>query len=73
MGQAFVKENDDNELLNNVQPTVIALMRYLRKQSNGRHIYRTRLLVDDKKREIHVMSNGLSYLLNDNNEWQMVF
>jgi len=73
MSQAFVKEGDDNELLNNVQPTIYALMAYLKKQNNGRDVYRKQITVDKQQHEVHEMSNGLSYILNDANEWQMIF
>jgi hypothetical protein len=73
MSQAFVKENDDNELLSHVQPNVLALLRYLKRQNNNRHVHRIRLDIDKNGKEIHVMSNGLSYTLNDDNEWQMIF
>ncbi|MEO7984267.1 MAG: hypothetical protein ABI688_09310 [Bacteroidota bacterium] len=32
MIQAFVKENDDNGLLNQVEPTVPALIRYIQRE-----------------------------------------
>lgn len=73
MSQAFVKENDDNELLGNVQPSVAALLRYLKRQNNGRDVYRTKFMIDKDGKEIHVMNNGLSYTLNDDNQWQMIF
>ena len=73
MSQAFVKENDDNELLNHVQPSLVALIRYLKQQNNGRNMYQTKSSADDNGKEIFEMSNGLAYFLNDVNEWQMVF
>lgn len=73
MSQAFVKENDDNELLSHVQPTVLALLRYLKRQNSNKHVHRTRLDIDSNGKEVHVMSNGLSYMLNNDNEWQMIF
>jgi peroxiredoxin len=73
MSQAFVKENDDNELLSNVQPSMHALLRYLKRQNNGRDVYRSQFIIDKNGKEVHVMSNGLSYTLNDDNQWQMIF
>ena len=72
MSQAFVKENDDNGLLHQVEPTLPALIKYLQAENNGRRVF----VVKTENRngvDVSVMSNGFSYFVNKNNEWEMLF
>jgi hypothetical protein len=71
MSQAFVKENDDNGLLHQVEPNLPALLKYLQVENNGRSVF---VKSTDKKNGVDIiaMSNGFSYLINKNGEWEMV-
>ncbi|MBT1699131.1 hypothetical protein KK083_19705 [Fulvivirgaceae bacterium PWU4] len=70
MSQAFVREGDD-QWLNEVQPTVPALIHFLTRENNGIRVYEQKSFTDDKGRVVHVMSNGLSYAKNDKGEWEV--
>ena len=71
MSQAFVKESDE-QWLHDIQPTLNALVVYLSRENNGIRVYEKKNLVDKKGREIHEMSNGLSYAKDENSKWYVV-
>ena len=72
MSQAFVKENDEM-LLQDVPPSVNALILYLTRENNGIRVYEKHLVKDSKNnREVHVMSNGLSYAKDENSKWYVI-
>jgi hypothetical protein len=71
MSQAFVRENDD-QWLNEVHPSINALIHFLTRENNGIRVYVQKTTVDDKGKEVHVMSNGLSYRKNDKGEWEVL-
>ena len=69
MSQAFVRENDE-QWLHEVSPTLNALIVYLTRENNGVRVYEQKTYFHPKHgREVHVMSNGLSYAKDDNNKW----
>ncbi len=69
MSQAFVKESDE-QWLHEVQPTLNALIVYLTRENNGVRVYEQRTHIHPKNgRELHVMSNGLSYAKDDEGKW----
>jgi hypothetical protein len=70
MSQAFVRESDD-QWLDEVPPTVQALIAFLTRENNGIRVYEkgTRF---DKDREIHVMSNGMSYAKDPSGKWELL-
>jgi hypothetical protein len=70
MSQAFVKESDD-QWLNEIPPTMNALINFLTRENGGIRVYELKTL-QPKDREIHVMSNGLSYSKNEKGEWYVV-
>jgi hypothetical protein len=72
MSQAFVKENDDNGLLHQIEPTVPALIKYLQAENNSRLVTVVR---QEIKAEVNIwkMSNGFSYFINKDNNWEMIF
>jgi hypothetical protein len=70
MSQAFVRESDD-QWLEDVAPTLQALAVYLTRENNGIQVYEKRMYVD-QGREVHVMSNGLSYGKDANGKGQIV-
>ena len=69
MSRGFVKEYDD-QWLNEIPPTMSALIRFLTQESNGIRIHEKRNYPDPADgREVHEMSNGLSYSLDEEGKW----
>lgn len=72
MSQAFVKESDE-QWLHEVQPTLNALIYYLTRENNGIRVYEQKIYIDAKTgREVHSMSNGLSYAKDNAGVWYVV-
>ncbi len=72
MSQAFVKENEE-QWLHEVPPALSALKIYLTRENNGVRVYEQKNFFDTKNgKEIHVMSNGLSYAKDDESKWYVV-
>ncbi len=73
MSRAFVKESDDEPWLNEIAPTMNALINHLTRENGGRKVFERKSFTDEKKgKEVHVMSNGLSYVLNEEGRWQVL-
>ncbi len=73
MSQAFVKESDD-QWLHDIQPTLNALIVYLTRENNGIMVYEQKTYVSEKDRkQVHLMSNGLSYSKDDEGKWYIVW
>jgi hypothetical protein len=73
MSQAFVKESEE-QWLHDVQPTLNALIVYLTRENNGVRVYEKRGYADPKSgKEIHEMSNGLSYSKDEQGKWYIVW
>ncbi len=71
MSRAFVKESD-GEWLGDVAPEIPALERFLTRES-GEQVFLLRTTQDaNTKREIHEMSNGNSYALDNDGRWMSV-
>ena len=70
MSQAFVRENDD-QWLNEIPPTLNALLAFLARENNGIRVNEKKNFLDETGRTVHVMSNGLSYAL-DGRQWQVI-
>lgn len=72
MSQAFVKE-EEAQWLHDIQPTMNALINYLTWQNNGIRVYEKSSEHSVKHgRSIHHMSNGISYIHNEDGKWMMV-
>ena len=72
MSRAFVKEQDE-QWLHDILPSIDALINYLTSQNNNIRVYERNRYVDSINRnEIHEMSNGLSYTVDENNKWIVV-
>lgn len=71
MSQAFVREGDD-QWLEDVAPSLNALIAFLSRENNGIRIYEQKSFKDGQGREVHSMSNGLSYAKDDRGKWQIV-
>ena len=73
MSQAFVKESDE-QWLHDVQPTLNALVVYLTRENNGVRVYEKRHFTDKKTgKEMHEMSNGLTYSKDAGGKWYIVW
>jgi hypothetical protein len=71
MSQAFVRENDDNGLLHQVEPTVPALIKHLQAENKSSLV----MVVRQETRnglEVWVMNNRFSYFINKENNWEML-
>ena len=71
MSQAFVKESEE-QWLQDIQPTLNALVVYLTRENNGIRVYEIKNTVDKNGKDIHAMSNGLSYAKDDEGKWYVV-
>lgn len=70
MSQAFVKE-EDGQWLHDLPPTMTALIDYLTRENNGVRVYKTKTSLSKKGKELHQMSNGLNYFVNESNQWEI--
>lgn len=60
MSRAFIREGDD-QWLEDIAPTMSALISFLTRENNGIRVYETGIHKRDDGSEIVTMSNGLSY------------
>jgi hypothetical protein len=71
MSSAFVKEGE-SENLRDVLPNMASLLLYL-KRENGSAVWELQTRFSEKRqKEVHEMSDGLGYLLNDDQQWQVI-
>ena len=71
MSRAFVKEGEYDQL-KDVAPNMASLMIYL-KRENGSPVRELYMRFSDKyQKEIHEMSDGLGYMINEDHQWQVV-
>lgn len=71
MSQAFVREGDD-QWLSDIGPSLRALIVFLTRENNGIEVYERQHSTDVNGKEIHVMSNGLSYTKDEKGKWEVV-
>lgn len=71
MSQAFVRESDD-QWLEDVAPTLNALMAFLSRQNNGIRVYEKKSFTNAEGKQVYEMSNGLSYAKDDEGKWKVV-
>lgn len=71
MSQAFVKESEE-QWLHEIPPTMQALINYLTRENNGIRVYEQKTLTGSNGKEVHVMSNGLSYSTDEDSRWYIV-
>jgi hypothetical protein len=73
MSQAFVKEGDE-QWLHDLPPTMNALINYLTRENNGIRVYEKQTYLHPKlKKEAHEMSNGLSYVIDNDGKWSIAW
>lgn len=72
MSQAFVKENEE-QWLHEIPPSITALIYHLTRENNGVRVYEKKMVKDPGSgRDIHVMSNGLSYSKDEQGKWFVI-
>lgn len=71
MSQAFVREGDD-QWLSDVAPSLNALMAFLSRENNGIRVYEKGSATDAKGRQVHHMSNGLTYGKDAAGKWEII-
>ena len=72
MSRAFTKETDD-QWLDEIPPTLKALISFLSKENNGILVYEKSSSLDEASgKTIHKMSNGSSYVLNADGRWTTI-
>ncbi len=72
MSSAFVRENDEQRL-NEIGPSLDALLNYLRRENGGMTIRELRTRFSEKhQRDVHEMSDGLGYAKDDQSKWFVV-
>ena len=69
MSQAFIREGDEQSL-EDIPPTLPALIRFLTQENNGIRVYEEALRIENGK-EVYEMSNGLSYTKGENGRWMI--
>ncbi|MBS1617959.1 MAG: hypothetical protein JST76_05550 [Bacteroidetes bacterium] len=72
MSRGFTREYED-QWLHEIPPTMSALIQYLTRENNGIPVYERRTYTDPTSgREVHEMSNSLSYAVDEKNQWYML-
>jgi hypothetical protein len=72
MSQAFVKEIEE-QWLHEIPPSIAALIYYLTRENNGIRVYEKKMVRDSVSgRDVHVMSNGLSYSKDEQGKWFVI-
>lgn len=71
MSQAFVKESEE-QWLHDIPPTMQALINYLTRENNGIRVYEQKTLAGKNGKDVHVMSNGLSYTTDEDSRWYII-
>jgi len=66
-----MRESEDQSL-NEISPTLNSLILFLTKENNGIRVYEKESVKESGGRQVHRMSNGLSYAKNKEGKWQVV-
>ena len=70
MSQAFVKENDDNGMLHQIKPTIPSLNKYINEENSYTPLF-VKQIKNINGLEVITMSNGFSYFINKDNNWEI--
>ena len=70
MSQAFVKESDDNGMLHQIKPTIPSLIRYINAENKYTAVF-VKQIDDINGVKVINMSNGFSYFINNDNNWEI--
>jgi hypothetical protein len=72
MSSAFVRDQDD-QWLHEIPPTINALIQYLTRENNGIGVYvKNSYLHPAIGKDVHEMSNGMTYGINNESQWYVV-
>ena len=71
MSSAFVKENEE-QWLHEIAPTLTALVNYLTRENNGIRVYEQKHTFSKDGKDVYHMSNGLSYMVDNDGRWSVV-
>jgi hypothetical protein len=73
MSSAFVRESDE-QWLHDIPPTIAALVNYLTRENNGIPVSVRTIYTDAASgKTAYKMSNGLAYIVNNDNQWAIVW
>ncbi len=72
MSHAFIRESDVQSL-DEISPSINALIYYLSRDNNGIRAYEKKNFFDEKEgRVVFEMSNGMLYAVNNESKWYRV-
>ena len=72
MSHSPTKEKKETSL-QQVSPSITALMIYLTQGNNGIRVYEKRKIRNaENNRDVHVMSNGSSYSMDELGKWYVI-
>lgn len=71
MSSAFVKEGE-SEQLKDVAPNMASLIQHLQREYRRTVVELHTRLHPKHQKEVHEMSDGLGYMLNDEQQWQII-
>jgi hypothetical protein len=69
MSSTFIKEREHQQL-KDVAPNRASLLLFLKRENGGP--VRELQTYEQDGRELHEMSDGLTYALNDENQWRII-
>lgn len=72
MSSAFVKENEE-QWLHEIDPTLTALINYLTRENNGVRVYEQKQSISKEGKQVHHMSNGLNYFVDNESKWTVLW
>jgi hypothetical protein len=73
MSSAFVRETEA-QWMHEIGPSMNALMVFLQRENGGMRIYERKTYYNTiEARDVHQMSDGLSYAKNDEGNWYIVW
>lgn len=70
MSRAFVTDGDE-PWLDEIPPTMAALINFLTRENNGVPVYEKRNFRDEQGNQVVEMSNGLSYSKDSKGKWKV--
>lgn len=71
MSQAFIKEIEESGLLHQIKTTIPALVDYVKSESAYAPIF-VKQINKVNGIDVILMSNGLSYFINNDDNWEMM-
>lgn len=73
MSQAFVRESEE-QWLHEITPVLPALIAFLTRENNGVRVYEKKSFINPVTgKDVHEMSNGLSYTKDKEGKWEILW